>query len=77
MYRKTLLLALISFALPIFADAAEADKVMNFVASRNKQTSALARDPWEFADVGYQQVNPRRELPHQPKRLRLTGSKSN
>ena len=64
MYRKTLLLALISFALPIFADAAEADKVMNFVASRNEQTSALARDLWEFAEVGYQQVNPRRSLSH-------------
>ncbi len=63
MYRKTLLLALFSFALPIFADAAEAGKVMNFVDSRYEQTSALARDLWEFAEVGYQQVNPRRSLP--------------
>ena len=63
MYRKTLLLALISFALPIFADAAEAGKVMNFVDSRYEQISALARDLWEFAKVGYQQVNPRKSLP--------------
>ncbi len=51
MYRKTLPLALISFALPIFADAAESGKVMIFVDSRYEQTSALARDLWEFAEV--------------------------
>ncbi len=63
MHRKTLLLARISFALPIFADAAEAGKVMNFVDSRYEQVAAVARDLWEFAEVGYQQVNPRRALP--------------
>ena len=63
MYRKTLLLALISFALPIFADAAEAGKVRNFADSRYEQASAVAWDLWEFAEVGYQQVNPRRALP--------------
>ena len=40
----------LSFALPIFADAVEAGKVMNFVDSRYEQTSALARDLWEFAE---------------------------
>ncbi len=56
MYQKTVLLALISCALPICAGAAEADDIMKFVDSRYEQTSALARDLWEFAEVGYQEV---------------------
>ena len=56
MYRKTLLLALILFALPLCAGAAEAGDVMKFVDSRYEQTAALARDLWEFAEVGYQEV---------------------
>ena len=56
MYRKTMLLAIIPYALPICAGAAEVDDVMNFVDSRYEQTSALARDLWEFAEVGYQEV---------------------
>ncbi len=56
MNRTTLLFALLSFGLPIYADAAPADDIMNFVDSRYEQTSALARDLWEFAEVGYQEV---------------------
>ena len=56
MYRKILLPALLLFALPVCAGAAEADDVMKFVDSRYEQTSALARDLWEFAEVGYQEV---------------------
>ena len=56
MYRRTLLLALIPCAIPISAGAAEAGDVIKFVDSRYEQTSALARDLWEFAEVGYQEV---------------------
>ena len=56
MYRKTLLLAVLSVALPIYAHAAETDNIMKFVDSRYEQTAALARDLWEFAEVGYQEV---------------------
>ena len=56
MYRMILLPALLLFALPVCAGAAEADDVMKFVDSRYEQTSALARDLWEFAEVGYQEV---------------------
>ena len=56
MYRRTLLLALIPCAMPIYAGAAEAGDVIKFVDSRYEQTSALARDLWEFAEVGYQEV---------------------
>ena len=42
--------------MPICAGAAEADDVIQFVDSRYEQTSALARDLWEFAEVGYQEV---------------------
>ncbi len=56
MHRSTMLLALIPCALPICAGAAEAGDVMKFVDSRYEQTSALARDLWEFAEVGYQEV---------------------
>ena len=56
MHRSTLLLALIPCALPISATAAEAGDVMKFVDSRYEQNSALARDLWEFAEVGYQEV---------------------
>ncbi len=56
MYRKTVLLALIPCALPICAGAADAGDIMKFVDSRYEQTSALARDLWEFAEVGYQEV---------------------
>ncbi len=56
MYRKTLLRALIPLALPVCAGAAEAGDVMKFVDSRYEQTAALARDLWEFAEVGYQEV---------------------
>ena len=56
MYRKILLPALLPLALPICAGAAEADDVMKFVDSRYEQTAALARDLWEFAEVGYQEV---------------------
>ena len=56
MNRITLLLALLTYGLPIRADAAPADDVMDFVDSRYEQTSALARDLWEFAEVGYQEV---------------------
>ena len=56
MYRRTLLLALISCAMPICAGAAEAGDIIKFVDSRYEQTSALARDLWEFAEVGYQEV---------------------
>ncbi len=56
MYRKTLLLALIPCALPVCAGAAQTDEVMKFVDSRYEQTAALARDLWEFAEVGYQEV---------------------
>jgi len=55
-YRMILLPALLPLALPICAGAAEADDVMKFVDSRYEQTSALARDLWEFAEVGYQEV---------------------
>ncbi len=56
MYRRTLLLALIPCAMPIYAGAAESGDVIKFVDSRYEQTSALARDLWEFAEVGYQEV---------------------
>ncbi len=56
MYRKILLPALLAFATPICAGAAEPDDVMRFVDSRYEQTAALARDLWEFAEVGYQEV---------------------
>ncbi len=56
MYRKTMLLALIPCALPACAEAADAGDVMKFVDSRYEQTAALARDLWEFAEVGYQEV---------------------
>ena len=56
MYRRTLLLALIPCAMPVSAGAAEAGDVIKFVDSRYEQTSALARDLWEFAEVGYQEV---------------------
>ena len=56
MYRKTLLLALIPFALPLCAGAADAGDVMKFLDSRYEQTAGLARDLWEFAEVGYQEV---------------------
>ena len=56
MYQRTLLLALIPCAMPISAAAAEAGDVIKFVDSRYEQTSALARDLWEFAEVGYQEV---------------------
>lgn len=57
MHRKTTLLcALIPFAFPVCAAAAEADDVIKFVDSRYEQTAALARDLWEFAEVGYQEV---------------------
>ena len=56
MYCKTMLLGLISCALPIRAGAAEAGDIMDFVDSRYEQTAALARDLWEFAKVGYQEV---------------------
>ncbi len=56
MDRLTLLLAATLFALPVCAGAAEADDVMRFVDSRYEQTAALARDLWEFAEVGYQEV---------------------
>ncbi len=56
MYRKKLLRALIPLALPVCAGAAEAGDVMKFVDSRYEQTAGLARDLWEFAEVGYQEV---------------------
>lgn len=56
MYRRMVLLALVSCSLPICADAAESDDVIKFVESRYEQTSALARDLWEFAEVGYQEI---------------------
>jgi aminobenzoyl-glutamate utilization protein B len=55
-YRKILLLAFLPLALPICAAAEEAGDVMEFVDSRYEQTAALARDLWEFAEVGYQEV---------------------
>lgn len=33
--------------------AAEADDIMRFIDSRYEETSALARDLWEYAEVGY------------------------
>jgi aminobenzoyl-glutamate utilization protein B len=42
--------------MPICAAGAEAGDVIKFVDSRYEQTSALARDLWEFAEVGYQEV---------------------
>ncbi len=57
MHRKTTILcALIPIAFPICTAAAEADDIINFVDSRYEQTAALARDLWEFAEVGYQEV---------------------
>ena len=56
MHRRTILLALIPCAMPICAAGAEAGDVIKFVDSRYEQTSALARDLWEFAEVGYQEV---------------------
>jgi aminobenzoyl-glutamate utilization protein B len=57
MHRKTTLLcALIPFALPICAAAAEVDDIIKIVDSRYEQTAALARDLWGFAEVGYQEV---------------------
>lgn len=54
--KKTLLFALISSALPVCGITAEADGVITFVDSRYEQMRALARDLWEFAEVGYQEV---------------------
>jgi aminobenzoyl-glutamate utilization protein B len=54
--KTTILCALIPFAFPICAAAAEADDIIKFVDSRYEQTAALARDLWEFAEVGYQEV---------------------
>jgi aminobenzoyl-glutamate utilization protein B len=57
MHRKTTLLcALIPCAFPIHAAAAEGGDIINFVDSRYEQTTGLARDLWEFAEVGYQEV---------------------
>jgi len=56
MDRNTSLLALIPFALPVCASATDVDDVMQFVDSRYEQTAALARDLWEFAEVGYHEV---------------------
>ncbi len=57
MHRKSISLLALGFcAFPVCAAAAEADDVTKFVDSRYEQTAALARDLWEFAEVGYQEV---------------------
>jgi len=56
MYRQSGLLALVSFVVPVCVNAAEASGVVEFVDSRYEETAALARDLWEFAEVGYQEV---------------------
>jgi aminobenzoyl-glutamate utilization protein B len=40
-------------ATPVQAD--EADELMQFVDSRYEQTAAIARELWEYAEVGYQE----------------------
>jgi len=46
----------ILFIFPICTTAADADGLIKFVDSRYEQTAALARDLWEFAEVGYQEI---------------------
>ncbi|MFQ5982998.1 MAG: amidohydrolase [Woeseiaceae bacterium] len=52
----TSLLALMPLAFPCTAGADQAGDVMRFIDARYEQTAALARDLWEFAEVGYQEV---------------------
>jgi aminobenzoyl-glutamate utilization protein B len=56
MLRKATFLVLVTAALPIRASAAESGNVIDFIDSRHNQTAALARDLWEFAEVGYQEI---------------------
>jgi aminobenzoyl-glutamate utilization protein B len=56
MRRKTILFVLIPFVFPVCAGATEDGDIMKFVDSRYEETAALARDLWEFAEVGYQEV---------------------
>jgi len=56
MHRNTYLFLFIPFMFPLSSIAAESGDVMKFVDSRYEQTAALARDLWEFAEVGYQEV---------------------
>jgi aminobenzoyl-glutamate utilization protein B len=52
----TLIFALIPCSFPMCASAAETVDIVKFVDARYEQTAALARDLWEFAEVGYQEV---------------------
>ncbi|MFQ5548514.1 MAG: amidohydrolase [Woeseia sp.] len=47
---------LMPFAMPICVHADPSAGVLDFIDSRYEQTAGLARDLWEFAEVGYREV---------------------
>ncbi|MFQ6006577.1 MAG: amidohydrolase [Woeseia sp.] len=54
MLRK--IMALFPLVLPVCAHADQSRGVLEFIDSRYQQTAGLARDLWEFAEVGYHEV---------------------
>jgi aminobenzoyl-glutamate utilization protein B len=54
--KKIAIIVLTPFVYPVSAGADTVSDITGFVDSRYEQTAALARDLWEFAEVGYQEV---------------------
>jgi aminobenzoyl-glutamate utilization protein B len=56
MHRLVFPIAITAFAAPLPADSAEPGEIIDFVDARYEQTASLARNLWEFAEVGYQEA---------------------
>lgn len=56
MNHKALFVSIVAFPFPVCVGAAESGEIIDFVDSRYEQTAGVARDLWEFAEVGYQEL---------------------